>query len=269
MSIKTAVKNWVRARPTICQRIRAFWWCKRRDAKITIFEVIYRIYAPFEHPLYQYVRHLLRKYPGNNVLDVGGRRSNYTIGLKSDVTITDIPRKLAAQYRLDLGVTDAIRFDVQRRRSNVLRYAYDDMTETKLSAGEFDVVVSVEVLEHVEQDDRFVANVAHVLRERGVFVMTTPNGDFIPKPYPDHKRHYKAADLEALLKKHFRSVRVEYRVRNGMLFRLGLKFKPSIKRPLQTILGMGAYCLGYALEQLGLSGRGPHHKNHLVAVCEK
>ena len=102
------------------------------------------------------------------------------------------------------------------------------MTATRLPEAHFDVVTAIEVLEHVDEDERFLQNVATVLKPGGMFLMTTPNGDFRPTPYPDHKRHYRASNLEAMLARHFANVRIEYRVNSGRLFQLGLH-RPSLK----------------------------------------
>jgi SAM-dependent methyltransferase len=229
--------------------------------QMTTFEIAFSLASPFEHPLHRYVRSTLRKLRARRVLDVGGRRSNYTIGLDSEVWISDVPREHDIQKQLDLGATDAIRSAVLARRSNVKEYRYDDMTRTALPEGHFDVVNAVEVLEHVDEDEAFVANVAKVLKPGGHFVMTTPNGDFKPIPYPDHKRHYKAAELEALLKKYFHKVRIEYRVNSGWLFTMAYRSG--------ALLGMFGYAMSSLLEDMGIGGRGPMNKHHLFAICQK
>ena len=89
------------------------------------------------------------------------------------------------------------------------------------------------MLEHVEHDEQFAANLARALKPGGTFVMTMPNGYFRPIPFPVHKRHYKGTDLEALLKRHFAEVRVALR------------------------------------ERTGFGGLGPAGRNHLLAVCRK
>jgi SAM-dependent methyltransferase len=226
---------------------------------MTRFELLYRTIGPLEHPLYQHVRRTLKRLNPRRLLDVGGRRSNYTIGL-SEVWISDIPREKEIQHQLDLGATDAIRSNVLKRRSNVRDYIYDDMTATKIEPESFDVVNATEVLEHVEEDERFVANVARVLKPGGHFVMSTPNGDWKPVPYPDHKRHYRADDLEILLLKHFRDVHIEYRVNAGWLHTLACK---------SGLHGLWAYGVSNMLENFGIGGRGPNYKHHLFAVCRK
>jgi SAM-dependent methyltransferase len=225
---------------------------------MTLFEAIYRLFLPFEHPLHQRVNRTLRALKPTLLLDVGGRRSNYTIGLPGKVWITDLPRTSLHQHELDLGATEMLRAAVLKRRSNVATYLYDDMTDTKLPANHFDVVNAVEVLEHVDDDEAFVANVARLLKPGGSFVMTTPNGDWRPIPFPDHKRHYRAADLTALLKRHFADVEVEHRVNADLLFTIGYR---------AGLLGMWAYGLSAILERLGLGSRRVIKKHHLFVVC--
>lgn len=240
---------------------------------MTKFEAIYRSVRLFDHPLYQRVFGTLKAMEAQargdlRILDVGGRRSNYTIGLKSRICISDIPPAGALQSQLDLGATEETRRRVLGRRSNVDDYIIDDMTRTSLAPGSFDAIVAVEVLEHVDEDDAFVRNVASVLRPGGTFVMTTPNGDFLPVPYPDHKRHYKRAELARLLGRHFRSADVSYAVNAGRLIKMGVH-RPSVRTPIATLLSPPSLFLSYRFEQLGIGGEGPEGKRHLFAVARK
>lgn len=238
---------------------------------MTKFEILYRSARLFDHPLYQRVFGALSDLEHNssvplNLLDVGGRRSNYTIGLSSRVSITDIPRVTELQHSLDLGMTEAIRGKVIARRSNVIDYIIDDMTCTKLPEKTFSVVVAVEVLEHVKDDESFVRNVASVLKPGGTFVMTTPNGDFIPVPYPDHQRHYRKNQLEQLLSRHFPSVDVHYCVNEGKLIHWGV-YRPSFQAPIRSIVALISLFLCNLGEVAGFGGKGPKNKRHLIAVA--
>lgn len=239
----------------------------------TRFEMLYRFLLPFEHPLHQRVQQILKRTARSAVadaelLDVGGRRSNYTIGVPIKVFVTDLPRETNIQHRLDLGATDDIIRGVLERRSNISSYILDDMTRTSLPESRFDIVCAVEVLEHVDQDDQFVRNVHRVLKPGGTFVMTTPNGDFRPIPYPDHKRHYTRGGLLHILQNHFSDVDIEYRVNSDLLFRYGLH-RPTAGSPLRSILGMIAFAVSALYERLGGGGSGPNNKLHLVAVSHK
>ena len=72
--------------------------------------------------------------------------------------------------------------------------------------GEFDCVISFQVIEHIRDDRRFVAEVHRVLRPGGIFIVTTPNAPMSLTRNPWHVREYTAAGLSALLGGHFADV---------------------------------------------------------------
>ncbi|NUO62697.1 MAG: methyltransferase domain-containing protein [Gemmatimonadaceae bacterium] len=212
---------------------------------MTAFEMAYRCAEPFLPPLYASVRRQLLAITGpderpRELLDVGGRKSHYTIGVPANVTISELPRETETQVALGLGVTEEMVARTRDRRSNVRAIVLDDMTRSALPDASFDLAVAVEVLEHVEEDALFVREVARVLRPGGVFLMTTPNGDTTPKPHnADHKRHYTRAQLRELLSSVFPDVHVEYAVVGSRFRRAGLK-SWSVRHPLRTVASMGA-----------------------------
>ena len=214
-----------------------------RKGRMTRFEWLSLSLSPFLPPIYGKVRSQLMKFAKENapkqleVLDVGGRKSHYTVGVPAKITISDLPRESSVQKQLNLGINDSIIAQTIARRSNIRQVLFDDMTRSQLPDESFDCVVSVEVLEHVEEDALFVQNVQRVLRPGGVFLMTTPNGDFVKNTNPDHKRHYKREQLEALLQSYFEQVEVIYAIQGGMFRTLGLKAW-SAKHPLPTALSM-------------------------------
>jgi SAM-dependent methyltransferase len=238
------------------------------------FEYCYLCCSPFLPPLYRQVRRELFRSletPGNLpvILDVGGRKSHYTIGLPASVTVSDLPRTLEVQNQLNLGTNDEINDQTKSRRSNVKATIYDDMTRTTLPANSFDVLVAVEVLEHVEEDELFVRNVARTLRPGGWFVMTTPNGDAVPIPHnTDHKRHYRREQLTRLLSTHFPQVEVHYAIKAGRFRSWGLK-SWSLRRPLQTARSM----IGNVLNSIESSNRAVQEDalctRHLLATARK
>jgi SAM-dependent methyltransferase len=213
---------------------------------MTGFEIAYRCAEPFLPPLYGLVRRRLAAFARESVthepeiLDVGGRKSHYTIGVPGRITITELPRETSVQAELNLGLTDAMVAVTKTRRTNITAIAFDDMTESKLPAESFDCVVAVEVLEHVERDRDFLSNVHRVLRPGGMFLMTTPNGDSVPVPNNvDHKRHYTRDALHSLLEGIFGAVTVEYAIVAGRVRTLGLR-SWSPRHPLRTLASMGA-----------------------------
>lgn len=237
---------------------------------MTPFEIAYLAAEPFLPPLYGRVRrHLAGAVAARSapvrLLDVGGRKSHYTIGLRCAVTVSELERETDLQRRLHLGLDDEVRLHLERRRSNIERIVIDDMTATRLAPASFDVVAAVEVLEHVERDRDFVANVAAVLGPGGRFVLTTPNGDHKPEPSGDHRRHYRREQLQELLGAVFAGVEIEYCIVDGRTRRLGLR-PWCRRRPVATLTTMTANVLNRALSAAAPADRD-RDTCHLLAEC--
>jgi SAM-dependent methyltransferase len=228
---------------------------------MTPIQLGYRLMRYLDHPLSQHVAWVLSLLPVARVLDVGGRGSSYTIGLSAEVVVCDMSCLSGVPRPFDLGLPLAIRHALMARRTNVCDYLIDGLTDTAPPPKSFDTVVAVEVLHHVEQDEAFLANVARVLKPGGTYVMTTPNGDFPPTSNTHGKRQYGTIALQVLLERHFDAVFVTPRVNDGRLLSWGV---PSSASKVRRALGASARALSYALEEMGINGRG---KRHLVAVA--
>lgn len=205
-----------------------------------------------------------------SLLDVGGRNSPYTVGLPARVTIVDLPRTSELQGRLHLGLSEELTERLRRRRSNVERVVLEDMTRSTLPGASFAGAVAVEVIEHVADDDAFVAQVSRVVEPGGFAYLTTPNGEWVKNepPYfnPDHLRHYTRAELADLLGRHFDEVEVVYAVRTGRARSRGLRpFTP--RRPLR-LLGTCLANLQSHWQSRGLD-EVPRRTAHLVAVARR
>lgn len=237
------------------------------------FELTYLSLMGFLPPLQRTIRErLLEIARGHDqppeILDVGGRKSHYTIGVPARITLSDLPRESEVQKDLNLGITGNIIEKTQARRSNIERIVLDDMTQSKFPDASFDCVVAVEVLEHVAEDAAFVENVRRVLRPGGVFLMSTPNGDCVPNHNADHKRHYKREDLRSLLASNFESVDVIYAIAGTRFRSWGLK-SWSPRHPLRTMQSMvGNVINGWesAAPELRQQANGPRH---LIACARR
>jgi len=238
------------------------------------FEYLYLGLEPFFPPLYGMVRRILKKKTASlkhkpNILDVGGRKSHYTIGIKGDIIISDLPRKSEIQIKLNLGITDSIQGQTYKRRTNIKKIIYDNMTNSKLANNSFDIVVSVEVLEHVKEDRQFLEEVNRVLKPGGgTFIMTTPNGDYLENTNPDHIRHYKKNQLESKLKNIFILDEIYYAIKDTKYYRIGLKSWNS-KKTIQTMGIMGS-CLINWMESVPESIKKKSIGTcHIIALAKK
>lgn len=238
-----------------------------------LYEIARGSLEPFLPPLYKQVRLRLldevqKTVENPTLLDVGGRKSPYTIGVPARITIVDLPRTSEIQNALGLGINDEIVSRLKKKRSNIENFIFGDMTNSDLPSESYDLVVSVEVLEHVEEDEKFVSEVCRVLKPGGRFIMTTPNGDFLENRNPDHKRHYQRGQLASLIGRHFKNVEVHYAIAGGRYRKLGLR-SWSLFRPVQTI----SSAFGNIVNAVQSSDKNIKSKaigtHHLFAVAEK
>ncbi len=63
----------------------------------------------------------------------------------------------------------------------------------------FDYVISFQVIEHIEEDHEFVAEIFRVLKEGGEAIISTPNRSLSLTRNPWHVREYSATEFSSLL----------------------------------------------------------------------
>jgi SAM-dependent methyltransferase len=88
-----------------------------------------------------------------------------------------------------------------------------DARTLPLPDGSIDLTVSFETIEHLEEGERFVAELRRVTAPDGVLVISTPNALHARRlssggPNPFHVREYEPNEFEALLRTRFDDVRL-------------------------------------------------------------
>jgi ubiquinone/menaquinone biosynthesis C-methylase UbiE len=95
-----------------------------------------------------------------------------------------------------------------------LAFCVADATRLPVRDGTYDILVSFETIEHIDDDRRFLAEAARVLKPAGRFVCSTPNRRLLDpgtkitnQPFnPFHVREYTQGELEGLLREFFASI---------------------------------------------------------------
>lgn len=205
-----------------------------------------------------------------SILDVGGRKSPYTIGVEADITLLDVPQEAGVKSDLNLGFTQDILSTIQQKRSNICDLVIQDMTQSTLPDASYDAVVCIEVIEHVEDDEAFVMHIAKVIKKGGWAYFTTPNGDYIKNEGPtknlDHVRHYTKVELQGLLERYFDTVEVHYAVKTGKYRLMGMK-RFQIKKPIRLLKSIiGNLINHYESKDVAHSALGT---GHLIAIAYK
>jgi SAM-dependent methyltransferase len=135
-------------------------------------------------------------------------------------------RLLSSAAREAVGVDlapEAIYHARSHYRGDGLKYEYRDIYDTQLTAGSFDVAVSLQVIEHMHEPDRFMGEIRRLLKPGGLCVITTPNGDILSpgcdQPInPFHIFEFDARGFEEFLGRFFPSVEVWGLFHAGMLY---------------------------------------------------
>lgn len=96
--------------------------------------------------------------------------------------------------------------------------------------GEFDCVVSFQVIEHVRHDVRAVAEMSRVLRDGGRLVISTPNSEASLTRNPWHVREYTEETLRCLLGTAFREVEMYGVVGNDKVNRYYEANRESVRK---------------------------------------
>jgi SAM-dependent methyltransferase len=160
-------------------------------------------------------------------------------------------------------------------RPNV-EYLAEDLLDLSLPDASFDAVVSFETIEHVPDQERYLAHVKRVLRPNGFYVVSTPRADVtnMQPENPFHETELSRADFERLLRKHFDDIelfgqRRLQTARHRLMQRLdvlGLRKRLGALRPASRLLGTPAMA-EVSLDDLVIDKERIDSATELVAVC--
>lgn len=188
---------------------------------------------------------------------------------------------LAGRARRVVGVdlsAEAIAYARRRYAAANLEFSEQDLLALDFADASFDVVCAFETIEHVDDRERYLAEVVRVLRAGGLYFVSTPQVARTTETpeNPFHRVEYARADFEAVLGRFFGSVelygqrRLQTR-RHRLMQRLdvlGLRRRLSFLRPAAAVLGT-APTAELTSADLVISQDGIEHASELVAVCRR
>ena len=134
---------------------------------------------------------------GHNVLDAGCG-TGYGTAILARTGVKRVAAVDISQEAVDRASESNADLPVEVRQGDLRALPFAD--------GEFDLVVCFEVIEHVEEPERVLDELARVLARHGVLCISTPNRGVYPPGNPYHLHEYTAEEFEQALAKRFNHV---------------------------------------------------------------
>ncbi len=123
---------------------------------------------------------------------------------------------LIAQYAKKVyGVDnnqDAIEYSKAKYGARNIEFLLGEATAIPLKDDLVDYVISMETLEHINNQDKFLNEIKRVLKPGGILILSTPNDKVYPKGNHFHVKEHSKKSLSLLLHKHFSNVNIIYQI---------------------------------------------------------
>jgi ubiquinone/menaquinone biosynthesis C-methylase UbiE len=101
---------------------------------------------------------------------------------------------------------EAIEAAKQNYSHENIAYKTGDAEKIEAADDSFDLAVSFETIEHLENIEKYLAEIARVLSVQGIFLVSTPNREVFGQKNPYHLHEFTRGEFEGSLKKHFKNI---------------------------------------------------------------
>jgi ubiquinone/menaquinone biosynthesis C-methylase UbiE len=119
-----------------------------------------------------------------------------------------------ARWVLGIDISKkAIRYAAENYQRDNLAFGVMDCTRLGLKDESFDMICSIELIEHLAQVDQYLVEVCRVLRPQGLYFMSTPNRKVSSTSsgkasWAFHEREFDLDELRELLETYFEEVEI-------------------------------------------------------------
>jgi len=165
----------------------------------------FRFFNAYQQARYGWIVRFAGDLRGKKILDLGcGGGSLTYILAKAGAEVTGVEQEgLGLQFAKENLMT------VDRDKNWKYSFVQASAYELPFEKDYFDTVVNCEVIEHLENPEKMLQEVARVLKKGGKFILTTPYRLTEVPQDPNHVKEYFPGELEAMLKKYFSNVGIK------------------------------------------------------------
>lgn len=216
----------------------------------------------------------LQYVDGKNVLDIGcgsGYGADLIASKASEVIGVDISE-------------EAVNYARQHcKRKNIKFYVGDAINLNFLKDGELDVIISLEVIEHIPNYFQYLKEIRRLLKDDGILIISTPNKKYHSPDYekpknPFHVTEFWLDDLEKLLRKYFRDVKLYGQNYQTTVKRIVRKLLPTVKGIIIKLLSQRVWQTAFlqktkdiynTRQASNFSNERVEKHFYFVAICKK
>lgn len=172
-----------------------------------------RVFNAYQQGRYEWILRIAGDLRGKKVLDLGSGDGSFTYVLaKAGAEVVGIDNE-------ELGLTYAAENLRSVDPHNNLKYSFKAASayELPFESDSFDFIVCCDVIEHLNEPEKMLAEASRVLKDGGKFVLTTPYRLTEFPQDPNHVREYYPEEMKELVAKYFKDAGV--RATHHMLWR--------------------------------------------------
>lgn len=115
------------------------------------------------------VKTLLRGMNFNNCLD---------LGCASGYMLSEVAKEYQSKEFVGVDVYDRA-IDFAKKNYPGVKFIRADVLDLPLKSKSFDLIISYETVEHVEEPERFLKEARRVLKDKGTFILAMDSGNFL------------------------------------------------------------------------------------------
>ena len=97
--------------------------------------------------------------------------------------------------------SEAIEYCEKNYKKENLEFKKDNCEKINLDT-QFDVAISFETIEHLKNQDNFLSEIKRVLKNDGIFIVSTPNTETYPSGNPFHSKEFTESEFKQFLGKY-------------------------------------------------------------------
>ncbi len=231
---------------------------------IEMFSKDIRVFNAYHQARYKWILRMAGNLRGKRVLDLGcgdGLLTYFLAQVGAVVVGVDNEEEGLKHARLNLE---------RMNKKKHLQYEFVNASvyELPFEDNSFDVVVSCEVIEHLDYPEKMIGEASRVLKSGGMIVVTTPHRLTEFPGDPHHVREYFPGEIEGFLKGSFKDI--EIKQTHHMLWQAlyGYAFQSMGRRSVGR-WGINMLVFLFGWNPFMIDYKNPQKLDYFSSICAK